>query len=77
MGAGAVDFILNQTELTTVFAAQEYITKLCTMKKDGLAKNLKFLVSFDTVTVDQIRAAEKVGLKIYTLNDVMEQGKNE
>ena len=57
MGAAAVDFILDQTELTCVFAAQEYINKLVLMKKDGMAKNLKFLVSFDQVTTAQIEAA--------------------
>jgi hypothetical protein len=36
------------------------------MKKDGMAKNLKFLVSFDQVTTAQIEAAEKVGLTLYT-----------
>ena len=76
MGAAAVDFILDQTELTCVFAAQEYINKLVTMKKDGIAKNLKFLVSFDQVTTSQVEAAEKVGLTLYTLQYVMEQGKS-
>jgi hypothetical protein len=57
MGAGAVDFILDQTELSCVFAANDYVNKLTIMKKDGIAKNLKYLVSFDPVTNSQVEAA--------------------
>ena len=35
MSAEAVDFILDQTELSCVFAAQDYVNKLVTMKKEG------------------------------------------
>ena len=34
MGAGSVDYILNQTELTSIFASNDYINKILTMKKD-------------------------------------------
>ena len=47
MGISAVDFILNQTELSCIFTTPEYINKIVTMKKEGLAKAIKFLVSFD------------------------------
>lgn len=49
MSADSVDYILKQTELTTVFAAKEYIDKLLTMIKEGLAMNIRNLVSFDEV----------------------------
>ena len=49
MSADSVDYILKQTELTTVFAAKEYIDKLLMMIKDGLAQNIEDLVSFDEV----------------------------
>ena len=52
MGFQAVDFILNQTELSCIFTTPEYISKIITMKKDGLAKNVKFLVSYDEPTED-------------------------
>ena len=35
MGATQMDFILNQTEMTTVVSAPEYIPKWIQMKKDG------------------------------------------
>ena len=52
MGAGSVDYILNQTELTSIFASNDYITKILTMKKDGIAANIKNLVAYDDVSAD-------------------------
>jgi len=53
MGVQTVDYILNQTELTTMFVAGEYVSKLIQMRKDGLSPNLKHVVSFDEVTADE------------------------
>ena len=50
MGISAVDFILTQTELSCIFTTPEYISKIVTMKKEGLAKSIKYLVSFDEPT---------------------------
>jgi hypothetical protein len=35
MGEDAVDFIIKQTELTSVFVTKEYVDKLIKMKKAG------------------------------------------
>lgn len=50
MGPQSVDFILNQTELTTIYCSGEYVKKLLAMKKDGLAKHIVNLVSFDSIS---------------------------
>lgn len=50
MGVSAVDFILKQTELSCIFSTPAYIDKIVSMKKDGLAETIKFMVSFDDVT---------------------------
>ena len=50
MGNSAVDFILNQTELITIFSTPEYISKLVAMKEEGLAGSIKHMVSFDKCT---------------------------
>lgn len=67
MSAASVDYILNQTELTSIFASSDYINKVITMKKEGLAKTIKNLVAYDLLTASQVEAAEKVGLKVYTI----------
>ena len=50
MGVSAVDFILEQTELSCIFCTPEYIAKLIAMKKDGLAKSITSLVSYESVS---------------------------
>ena len=40
MGPSSVDFIANQTELSTIFTTQEYVQKLASMKAEGLCKSL-------------------------------------
>lgn len=47
MGFEAVDFIIEQTELSCIFLSNEYITKIVTMKKEGLAKSVTSIVTFD------------------------------
>jgi len=45
-----VDYIINQTELACIFASNDYISKIVTMKKEGLAKTVTSLVAFDEPT---------------------------
>jgi long-subunit acyl-CoA synthetase (AMP-forming) len=47
MGFQAVDYIVNQTELSCIFASNDYISKIVTMKKEGLVKSVTSLVAFD------------------------------
>jgi len=49
MGVETVNYILKQTELTTIFVAGEYVSKLIQMRKDGLCENLKNVVTFDPI----------------------------
>lgn len=50
MGVQAVDFILEQTELNTLFCTMDYVKKIIQMKKDGFARSIKHVVSFDAVS---------------------------
>ena len=47
MGAAQMDFILKQTEMSTIICAPDYIPKLVQMKKDGLATFVKNIISLD------------------------------
>jgi long-chain acyl-CoA synthetase len=74
MGIQAFDFVLLQTELECLFSSEEYIAKIISMKKDGLAKSLKFMVCFDPCTQEQKDACEAAGVKLYELKDVIAAG---
>ena len=76
MGIQAVDFILNQTELSCIFSTSEYISKVIQMKKEKLARTIQFLVCFDDVTQDQIEQCRAVGVKLYDFKSVIEAGKD-
>jgi len=74
MGNQAVDFILNQTELSCIFCTPEYISKLVAMKKEDLAKSIKYLVSMERVKPEQVEACKAVGVELLELSYVIEKG---
>ena len=74
MGNQAVDFILNQTELSCIFCTPEYISKLVAMKKDSLAKTVKSLVSYEAVTAEQVASCAAVGVELIEYSKIVEQG---
>jgi hypothetical protein len=47
MGPPAVDFIINQTQLTTIFCTSEYLKKVCDMKDKDQCATITTLVCFD------------------------------
>lgn len=52
MGVSAVDFVLKQTEMVTLFLEGGLLPKILEMKGKGLATSLKNLVLFDPVQDD-------------------------
>lgn len=74
MGAESVDFILNQTELKTIFTTREYISKLCTMRRDQFAKNLTTIVCFDKTTDEDRASMEKANLRLLHFEEVLKAG---
>ena len=77
MGFQSVDYIINQTELACIFASNDYISKIVTMKKEGLAKTVTSLVAFDEPTAAQVDEALAVGVKLYSFKFIIEQGDKE
>lgn len=47
------------------------------MKKENLAKTIKFLVCFDDITTENIDQCRAVGVKLYQFESVIEAGKEE
>lgn len=77
MGQGIVDYIFNQTEMTTVLCAGAYVKKITDMKKANLAGGVHNLIIIDDVDKDVIADADANGLKIYTFKDVLEASKGD
>ena len=75
MGAAAMDFIFNQTEMTSVVSSEEYIPKFIQMKKDGQASFVKHVISLgDIKDPDQVEACNALGLTITLFKDVIKDG---
>ena len=52
MGPESVDFILNQTEMSSIVVSAVYAAKIIQMKKDGLAGYIKNLILMDPIEAD-------------------------
>ena len=85
MGIPAVEFILNQTEMTTIICSGDYCQKIYNMKKDGMAQHIKSLVIMDEKRsaaeqgkLDEMIAqlAKEYDVTIRRFEEVMEEGKN-
>jgi long-chain acyl-CoA synthetase len=82
LGVDATKFIVNQTELTTMIVSNDYISKIIKMKAEDDAAEapklfrLKNIVGFeDTVTEEQKEAAKKVGIELFTIFQLVEDGR--
>lgn len=49
LGPTAIQFVLRQTELTSVSCSGDYLGNLIMLKNQGKAEHLKNLISFDSV----------------------------
>jgi long-chain acyl-CoA synthetase len=74
MGTSSVEFILNQTEMTSIICSGDYIEKIVNMKKDGMAQHIKNLVTIDEIKNEVIQLASENDIKIHTFAEVMKLG---
>lgn len=75
LGPSAVEFVIKQTELTTISCAGQYVAALVKLKKEGKAKSLENLITFDKVPDNLIEEGRNLGVKIYHIDEVIEAGK--
>ena len=65
MSVSAVDYIMKQTELTTIFCEGGLLRKILQMKGKGLSISLRNLVFFDAVEDDLEKQAKAMGLTLW------------
>lgn len=77
MGPDAVDYCFEQTLMPSLFCSKEYLAKILKMRESGLAKNLTDIILFDKD--DQFESNKdkcaQIGIKVYTLSEVIAAGK--
>jgi long-chain acyl-CoA synthetase len=74
MSIQAVDYILKQTEIETIFCEGGLVKKIIEMKKKGLAVSLKNIVLYDEIEKAQITEATEHNLVVRTFGDIMTEG---
>ena len=73
MGNDAVNFIVNQTEVQTMFVAGEYIDKVLAMKDLGMLTTCNCIVSYDNeFNAEQKAKAEQHGVKLLTYKECLD-----
>jgi len=53
LGPQAVEYVLKQTDVSSVACALEYVDKLISLKEEGKSFNLQAIVSFDKCSQQQ------------------------
>lgn len=74
LGPSAVEFILNQTNLTTVSCQGSCLRTMIMLKTQGRAKALENIISFDAFDSDVRNDAKSVGLNLYSFQEVIDAG---
>jgi len=77
MGTTSVEFILNQTEMTSIICSGEYIKRIVDMKKDGFAQHISALVTLDDISNELIEKATELNITIHTYSSLLELGEKE
>jgi len=73
MGPPAVDYITNQTELSTIAVAAPFVQKCLDMKKSGLMKTLLQVVTFDN-NLELAEEYTKAGMRLISMKELLEVG---
>ena len=74
LGDAGVQFIINQTEMTTICCSSDYITRLLNLKEEGKLPTLAQVIAFDGDQGLSSRAHE-TGINLLNYADVVAEGK--
>ena len=69
--ADAIQFVLNQTELTSLCLEAKSFDTIVKLKKEGKIPHLKHLVSYDTLAEEKVKEAAEVDLIVLNYQDVI------
>ena len=75
LGAESTEYIIDQSEMKTIFCSANHIVELSKMKSEGKLETLKNLVILDTATLSEVETGENEGLHIFEFQTVISTGK--
>ena len=76
LGAQASQYIINQTELKTMFCSGEYVARYLKMKqqKEITADQIINIVTFEPLDQGEQQLAQQLGVRLFQLQDVIKAG---
>jgi len=75
LGEESINWIFEQTSLTTIFLSSDGIPKIVKIMKKGTIKTLRNLVCYDEITRETKESVDGVGLKLIKFEDLISLGK--
>lgn len=75
LGPQAIDFVIKQTELTTITCTAQQLPQLIILKNQGKAQSIKTLISMDDYDMSVQLDGEDAGIKVMHINEIIEMGK--
>jgi long-chain acyl-CoA synthetase len=75
LGPDSINYVISQTELTTITCAVQQLSKIILLKSQGKAQSIKNLISMDVFDKSVQRDGEDAGIKVYHINEVVEEGR--
>lgn len=77
LGEDSICWTFEQTQLSSIFLADEGVSKLVAIAKKGKVPTLKTMVCFDEVPPEVKASVEELGIKLILFKEVIEVGKKE
>mmetsp|Transcript_8547 Transcript_8547/g.14411 ORF Transcript_8547/g.14411 Transcript_8547/m.14411 type:complete len:371 (-) Transcript_8547:647-1759(-) len=75
LGPQAIEFVISQTEITTITCAATQLSKIILLKSQGKAQTIKNLISMDEFDKSIQKDGEEADIKVFHINEVIEEGK--
>jgi long-chain acyl-CoA synthetase len=75
LGEHTIEFILDQTKLTTIVLESKSLKKITQLKKTGHSANLENLILLDADDEKSIQEAKDAGLNVYLYPEIIDAGK--
>ena len=75
LGADAISFVLNQTELTTICLEDKFISLIAKLKREGKIPHVRNIVSYDPLSEQKVKEIQDADMKSYNFWDLVEVGK--
>ena len=75
LGPAAIEFVIKQTQLTTITCTNGQLSQLILLKTQGKAESLKFLICMDEYDFSVQEDGKEAGLTVMHINEVIEHGR--